>query len=1000
MTSVFDQYEQASTRTKNNNLNPAEMTSLGFINMALEQDIPIFTKSKKDFKPSDKITHAAIANKHLVLALANGTLFRMNLQNQQQSEIPLTKYTMSCKLTNLFLDPTGNHLLISLSPRSQDGGPELLYLSKKSDKLRTTTKFRGNEFTEVAWNNMNESESTTGPILLGTTKGLIFETEIVLEGDKFFTSSFSSSLEQYWRQLPNYLPLYGNKEADGLVFDIGKGTNTPITGLEYYKIPGTDKYTIFAATPSRLYFFTGKATFEEKPVLQQIFNKYLNIPEPETCIQCESNLKYSRLQFWSENLITPNSFAWITQQGITFGQVDLSIDDINSIKSKLKTIGYPKQPYEDEKTVSPKYPLSMALTQFHILLAYSDSIKGMCLLNPEVVYEENYNEAFGSGRLINIIKDLRTGEIWAITENAISRFKVTREERNVWQIFCNNGQFELAKKYARSNEACYNHVLIKEADMLFNNKQYELSAQRYAETQSSFEEICLKFIQVNQSDALKVFLRSKLDTLKPQDKTQITMIVIWVVELYLTKLEEMRLQGLEQSAAYLEIQREFDTFIALEEVSDCIKNNRSTIYQIMASHGDKSNLIKLTIINKDFEQLIRQHIFKNNFHEALEVLKSQNNYELYYQFAPILIQEVPKYAIKVIIDQRGKLSPLKLLPALVTCNGEMHSLEVIRYLEFCIDKMKNTDKAIHNFLLSLYAQYDSIKLMDYLKFQGQEISMVNYDVHFALRLCHEKNLTEACVQLSGLLGLWESAVDLAITVDLELAKKMANMSPESDLELRKKLWLKIAQHVVSKKNDIEQAMEFLKQCDLIKIEDILPFFPDFVTIDHFKEAICNSLKEYNQKIQNLKEEMEEATKSAEQVRQQIQSFRNHYTIINSTDTCEICDITLMIKPFYMFPCHHKFHSDCLLNELSPTLGPAKRNRLSELERQLKVVSNQTNTDSISTASTGMSMKDSLKSEIDNILASECLYCGENMIRNIDKPFIEDYEYEYIMKQWE
>ncbi|VEN49875.1 unnamed protein product [Callosobruchus maculatus] len=220
MTSVFDQYEQASTRTKNNNLNPAEMSSLGFINMALEQDIPIFTKSKKDFKPSDKITHAAIANKHLVLALANGTLFRMNLQNQQQSEIPLTKYTMSCKLTNLFLDPTGNHLLISLSPRSQDGGPELLYLSKKSEKLRTTTKFRGNEFTEVAWNNMNESESTTGPILLGTTKGLIFETEIVLEGDKFFTSSFSSSLEQYWRQLPNYLPLYGNKEADGLVIYI------------------------------------------------------------------------------------------------------------------------------------------------------------------------------------------------------------------------------------------------------------------------------------------------------------------------------------------------------------------------------------------------------------------------------------------------------------------------------------------------------------------------------------------------------------------------------------------------------------------------------------------------------------------------------------------------------------------------------------------------------------------------------------------------------------
>lgn len=51
-----------------------------------------------------------------------------------------------------------------------------------------------------------------------------------------------------------------------------------------------------------------------------------------------------------------------------------------------------------------------------------------------------------------------------------------------------------------------------------------------------------------------------------------------------------------------------------------------------------------------------------------------------------------------------------------------------------------------------------------------------------------------------------------------------------------------AQHVISGKDDIEQAMEFLKQCDLIRIEDVLEFFSDFVTIDHFKDAICQSLQ--------------------------------------------------------------------------------------------------------------------------------------------------------------
>ena len=47
-------------------------------------------------------------------------------------------------------------------------------------------------------------------------------------------------------------------------------------------------------------------------------------------------------------------------------------------------------------------------------------------------------------------------------------------------------------------------------------------------------------------------------------------------------------------------------------------------------------------------------------------------------------------------------------------------------------------------------------------------------------------------------------------------------------------------------------MEFLSQCPTVKIEDILPFFPDFVTIAHFKSAIVESLQEYSKHITQLK----------------------------------------------------------------------------------------------------------------------------------------------------
>lgn len=394
---------------------------------------------------------------------------------------------------------------------------------------------------------------------------------------------------------------------------------------------------------------------------------------------------------------------------------------MNYLKTKKNCIPFPKPLYEDF-SVLQKPPFSLVLTEFHVLLGYTDTIKGISLLNKELVYEDNYNEAFG--RLINVIKDRISGDIWAITENSLFRFKVTKEERNVWQIYCENQQFDLAKKYSRGNELFYNQVLIKEADMLFNQGKYIQSAERYAETQSSFEEVCLKFIKVNEEQALNVFLKKKLDNLEQQDKTQITMIVLWVIELYLSKLEELRLSNKEQTTAFDELQKDFAKFLALPRVADCVKRNKRTIYDLMASHGDKDNLIKFTIVNKDFEQLIRQHLYKNNYLEALQVLKSQNNRELFYQFSPVLMQEVPKYTVKALIEQGRNLVPVKLLPTLVSCDDELHSREVITYLEFCVDTLKNTEKAIHNLLISLYAKYDPHKLMKYLEAQGRELLMV------------------------------------------------------------------------------------------------------------------------------------------------------------------------------------------------------------------------------------------------------------------------------------
>ena len=61
---------------------------------------------------------------------------------------------------------------------------------------------------------------------------------------------------------------------------------------------------------------------------------------------------------------------------------------------------------------------------------------------------------------------------------------------------------------------------------------------------------------------------------------------------------------------------------------------------------------------------------------------------------------------------------------------------------------------------------------------------------------------------------------------------------------------------------------------MLKIEDVLPFFSDFVLIDDFKDEICAALEEYNRHIEQLKQDMDEATESAEAIRIDIRELRN------------------------------------------------------------------------------------------------------------------------------
>ena len=246
------------------------------------------------------------------------------------------------------------------------------------------------------------------------------------------------------------------------------------------------------------------------------------------------------------------------------------------------------------------------------------------------------------------------------------------------------------------------------------------------------------------------------------------------------------------SITSLDRQKEFDEFMQNPNVQTTLKENKKAIYDIIASHGDSYNLTALTTINEDYEDVIKQYIQQNDFLDAFEILKVQKRADLVYNYAPILMEELPKEIIQMIIERARSLNPVKLLPTLLCLKTDQHRLEVVRYLEFAIHSLSVQDQSIHNYLIQLYAKFNETrKLLSYFEMQGKELSMIHYDVHYALRLCKKFDIKEACVFLLCMLEFWQQAVELALSFSLQLAQQTA--SQPLDKDLKRKLWLIIGE---------------------------------------------------------------------------------------------------------------------------------------------------------------------------------------------------------------
>ncbi|KAK4172230.1 putative vacuolar membrane protein [Triangularia setosa] len=952
--------------------------------LATDAALPLFNveQVQLQFPIYDDFVAGQVANNVIILALSSGRILRIDLNKPDEiQDIHLPKKpSESGVIRKMFLDPTASHLIIATSLG------ENYYLHSQSDTPRPLAKLRGVSIEAVAWSPALPTSSTR-EILIGAADGNIYE-------------GFVEHSNEFYRKEDKYVKL---------VWKVPEGQG--VTGLWVDSLPGGDRQgelrRVMVATNGRLMHWVGKVgrrghdgghqgiyggLFEgEQPVVYGDGKGGAGgglVVSPDVVEQAVNPTRFSREEEQPER-----AFAWLSSQGVFHGKllVDGNTGDLGSRvfgEGRLLSRGQLTNPNGVEgggkRQVSTDYVEAVALTQWHVICLVGRRVVVANRLTGDIVYDQVALEQ--GQKAVGLSVDIQKNTFWLFTPQEILEIVPKDEDRDIWKIMLKFEDFEAAMQHAHT-PAQKDAVATAHGDYMVGKGQYSEAAGVYGKSSKPFEEVALTFIDNDQPDALRKYLLTKLSTYKRSFVMQRVMIAAWLVEVFMAKLNSLDdtiITGAELSETLNPTQTREQLEVVRAEFQDFVTKHkqdldRQTVYDIISSHGREEELLYYASVVNDYNYVLSYWVQRERWSEALKVLKRQTDAGVFYRYSSVLMTHAATELVDILMRQ-SNLSPRNLIPALLEYDrnfkGPLSQNQAVRYLQYVVNQLGSTDAAVHNTLVSIYASHsseDESQLMSYLASQGDE---PNFDQDFALRLCIQNHRVLSCAHIYTSMGQYVQAVDLALSHDkIELASIIADR-PMSNPALRKKLWLAVAKKVISQSNGIKAAIEFLKRCnDLLKIEDLIPFFPDFVVIDDFKEEICNALEEYSRSIDALRKEMDESSLTAANIKVDIAALDRRYAIVEPGEKCYVCGLPLLARQFFVFPCQHAFHSDCLGRRVLEQSGAAKGRRIREIQGLIGkgVVKGE--------------RRERVVRELDGLVADACILCSDYAIRRINEPFV-------------
>ncbi|KAF9890945.1 hypothetical protein FE257_005202 [Aspergillus nanangensis] len=910
---------------------------------------------------------AQVANNVLILALSTNRILRIDLDTPKEiDDIDLPKKSSEIGvIRRMFLDPSASHLIVTTTLG------ENYYLHTQSRQPKPLSRLKGVSIESIAWNPSLPTASTR-EIILGTTDGHLYEVYI------------EPSTEFYRREERYVSAIYRVPEA------------SPVTGVWAELLPSKpEQRRVLVATHGKLMCFGGRTG--GKPGREGGGHVYSDLFQRESPtiheITKASNSAPSTLvasptspDGYNVDGSPGGEFAWLSAEGVYHGELPYPLGNgkqaFDDARMLLRSFFPASQSTRGGKKLIQDPITAITLSQWHILALVEGRIVAVNRMSEEIVYNQPVLEPGQS--TLGLLADSMQNTYWLFTSQEIFEIAIEDEDRDIWKVFLQRRLFDQALQHAHTS-AQKDAVATASGDHLASEGRYLDAAKVWGKSSKGFEEVCLTLINHGEHDALRKYLLSQLSVYKKSSSMQRIMVSSWLIEVFMSKLNSLD----DNIATRAELAEGTNT----EEIKDQLSSVRAefrdfvtkyktdldnkTAYDIISSHGREEELLFFATATNDHNYVLSYWIQREKWSEALNVLQRQSDPDVFYKYSSVLMTHAATGLVDILMRQTN-LEPEKLVPALLNYNKTAHvplsQNQAVRYLNFIIVNHPRPSAAVHNTLISIHASSPSSAeagLLTYL--QSQPSAPPPYDADFALRLCIQHQRVQSCIHIYSAMGQYLQAVELALqNEDIELAALVADR-PEGNDKLRKKLWLLVAEKKIRQPGTgIKDAIEFLRRCELLRIEDLIPFFPDFVVIDDFKDEICSALEEYSRDIDALRQEMDNSAQTARQIRSEITALDTRYAIVEPGEKCWLCSLPVLSRQFFVFPCQHAFHSDCLGKEVLEGAG-GKKKYIRDLQTQL-------NKGNITTT-----RREEIVKELDGLIAEAC----DHAIKQIDKPFILD-----------